>query len=204
MKRPVISILLLSMSLFTGSVTPAAAAQSAAEILEQARARSQDIEELKKVLNGPDGNMRLTTFDAMVNSGDAVMKEVALDLGLASADSLLQALAFKSAIMALDRVHLTLTPDTDAPKNVQEMSTRYIAERGADYVIQLKKKDPQAGTSELDHPSYKLQVSGTLLTFQRANDSGTLDLQDDNSVKGIVRGTHRSTPTQFVAVGRIR
>lgn len=203
MKRPVTCILLLSMSLLTGAVAPAAA-QSAAEILEQARARSQDIEELKKVLNGPDRNMRLTTFDAMVNSGDKVMKEVALDLGLASADSLLQALAFKSAIMGLDRVHLTLMPDPDAPKNVQEMSTRYIAERGGDYVIQMSKKDPQAGTAELGGSRYKLQVSGTLLTFQRGNDSGTLDLHDDNSVKGIVRGSYKNTPTQFVSVGRIR
>jgi len=63
---------------------------SAAEMLEQARARSRDIEELKAVLNGPDQNMRLAIFDVMVNSGDEAMRQVALDLGLASADPLMQ------------------------------------------------------------------------------------------------------------------
>ncbi len=197
-------LLMLFLLLSVSASPPAVAQQSAAEILERARARSQDIEELKKVLNGPDQNMRLTTFDAMVNSGDPVMKEVALDLGLASADSLLQGLAFKAAIMSLDRVHLTLSPDPDAPKNVQEMSARYIAERGSDYVFPLTKKDPQTGVAELDHPTYKLQVTGTLLTFKRSGETGTLDLQDDNSLKGIVRGGYRSTPTQFISVGRIR
>jgi len=66
---------------------------SAAEMLEQARARSRDIEELKAVLNGPDQNMRLAIFDVMVNSGDEAMRQVALDLGLASADPLMQVYA---------------------------------------------------------------------------------------------------------------
>jgi hypothetical protein len=204
MKLPAALALLLSAPLLTGVPISAAAQQSAAEILEQARARSQDIEELKKILNGPDQNMRLTTFDAMVNSEDQVMREVALDIGLASADSLLQALAFKSAMMGLDRVHLTLTPDPEAPENVQAMSTRYINERGSDYVIPLTKKDPKTGIAELGSAHFKLQVSGTLVTFKKNKETGTLNLQDDNSVKGIVRGTYRNTPTQFVSSGRIR
>jgi hypothetical protein len=204
MKLPIALALFLSTPPIMGVGMTVAAQQSAAEILEQARARSQDIEELKKILNGPDQNMRLTTFDAMVNSDDPVMREVALDIGLASADSLLQALAFKSAIMGLDRVHMTLTPDPEAPKNVQEMSTRYINEQGSDYVVTLTKKDPQAGIAELGTARYKLQVSGTLLTFTKGNESGTLHLQDDNSIKGILRGKYRNTPTQFVSFGRIR
>ncbi|HRP36055.1 MAG TPA: hypothetical protein PLI48_09255, partial [Gammaproteobacteria bacterium] len=61
-------------------------AQSAAEIIEQARARARQVEEIKQVLNDPDQNVRLAAFEAMVGSDDSLMRELALDAGINSTD----------------------------------------------------------------------------------------------------------------------
>mgnify|MGYP001818675246 FL=1 len=99
----------------------AAAAASAAELLEQARSKSRDYEELKAVLNGPDANMRLATFEVMVASGDPALKEVAIDLALAGTDAVLQALALKTLVLGQRAMTLRLEVDTSQSEEVQEL-----------------------------------------------------------------------------------
>jgi hypothetical protein len=179
--------------------SPAEAQSAAAKILEKARGQARDIEELRKVLNGPDQNMRLATFDAMIQSGDETMKQVAFETGLMSADSVMRAMAFKALVMSLDNVHLTLTPDTTAPKKVQEASADWISRRGNGYVVSLKKKNIEAGT--FDFNGGEGQVSGLEFVFKWGSDSGSLTLTDENTLAGVAR---LGGGAQFKATARLR
>jgi hypothetical protein len=122
------------------------AQSTAAKILEKARGQAREIEELRKILNGPDQNMRLATFDAMIKSGDETLKQIAYETGLMSADSVMRAMAFKALLMSLDNLHLTLVADTTAPKPIQEKSAAHIAKNGNAYIVPMKQKDVEAGS----------------------------------------------------------
>lgn len=184
------------------SIPPLAHAQgTAAEILERARGQARDIEELRKVLNGPDQNMRLATFDAMVKSGDEALRLIAYETGLASADSVMRAMAFKALVLSQNNLHLTLTPDPSAPKSTQEASADYLVKNGSGLVVPIDGRNAEAGTFKSSY--WQGQVSGTELVFNYSNQiSGTMSLQDDNAVAGIVRLS--SGRTQFLASGKLR
>jgi hypothetical protein len=177
----------------------AEAQSAAAKILEKARGQARDIEELRKVLNGPDQNMRLATFDAMIKSGDETLKQIAYEIGLMSADSVMRAMAFKAVVMSLDNLHFTLTPDPTVPKKVQEASATYIGQRGNGFVLPLDGKDAEAGTFRRGNSEG--QVSGQELIFRAGNDNGTLTLTDDSTLAGTVRLNNN---TQFKATARLR
>jgi hypothetical protein len=177
----------------------AEAQSAAAKILEKSRAQAREIEELRKVLNGPDQNMRLATFDAMVKSGDETLKQIAYETGLMSADSVMRAMAFKAVVMSLDNVHITLAPDPSAPKPILEASTAYLAKNGNGAIVALRAKDVEAGTFKLG--GYHGQVSGLEFTFDYGSTTGTLTLADDNALAGVVRIGRN---TQFKATARLR
>lgn len=161
------------------------AQQSAAEMLEQARARARDMEELKKVLNGPDQNMRLASFDIMVNSGDNAMREIAIDLGLASTDSLMQAMAFKEAIMGLDSIVMNLEIDSSQPKEIQDIAEKFLSSKGNVYTVHITGRDKANGTFDIKRN--KGQVSGTSVNFTEGYNSGTLQMVDESTMRGAVR-----------------
>jgi hypothetical protein len=180
--------------------SPAEAQSAAAKILEQARGQARDIEELRKVLNGPDQNMRLATFDAMIKSGDETMKQIAYETGLMSADSVMRGMAFKAVVMSLDNVHITLAPDPSAPKPIVEASTAHLAKNGNSLILMIRTRDIEAGTFRAG--SYQGQVSGLEFTFDYgSNGAGTLTLTDDNTMAGVVRVGRN---TQFKATARLR
>jgi len=179
--------------------SPAEAQSAAAKILEKARGQARDIEELRKVLNGPDQNMRLATFDAMIKSGDETLKQIAYEAGLMSADSVMRAMAFKALVMSLDNVHLTLTLDIAAPKKVQEASASWLERFGNSYVVSLKEKNLEAGT--FNFHGGEGQVSGLEFVFKKGNDNGALTLTDDNALAGTAR---LGGNTQFKATARLR
>jgi hypothetical protein len=192
----------LAIAVPLGFTMPAVAeAQSAAaKILEKARGQARDIEELRKVLNGPDQNMRLATFDAMIKSGDETLKQIAYETGLMSADSVMRAMAFKAVVMSLDSVHITLALDPSAPKPILEASTAHLARNGNGLVLTLRTKDVEAGTYK--DGGYRGQVSGLEFTFDHGSSgTGTLTLADDNTMDGVVRVGRN---TQFKATARLR
>ncbi|MEA2093218.1 MAG: hypothetical protein U9P11_01490 [Pseudomonadota bacterium] len=179
------------------------AQDSADQILEKARARAAEIEKLKKVINEePDQNVRLAAFDLMISKDDSVMHEIAVEAGLASADKLLQAAAFKEAIMNLDRLHLTLVVDPDASEAIQEASQAYLDKSGDQYVLSFDKKDTKTGTVTSGY--FSAQVTGTQLTYKWQKHNGTLSLKDDNAVSGDIMHYQRSQILKFVATGNIR
>lgn len=180
---------------------PAAAQPSAAELLEQARARARDIEELKAALNGPDQNMRLAVFDVMVASGDNATREIALDTALASADPLLQAMAFKEVVLSMERLVVTLAIDTSQPESTQEKAQQILAKEGSAYDLPFVEVDKKAGTFKIKQ--FPGQVSGTTLTFKNGYDDGTLSLVDETTVQGPIR-IYSGGYGGFIATARIR
>ncbi len=181
--------------------TVAHAQGTAAEILERARGQAREIEELRKILNGPDQNLRLATFDAMVKSGDEALRLIAYETGLASADSVLRAMAFKALVLGQNNLHLTLAPDPSAPKPIQEASAEYVVKNGSGLVVPIDNRNAEAGTFKSGN--WQGQVSGGELVFSYSSRiTGTMSLRDDNAIGGVVRLD--SGRTQFLAAGKLR
>ncbi len=180
----------------------AVAQKSAAEMLEEARARAREMEQLKAVLNGPDQNMRLASFDIMVNSGDEAMRQIAIDTGLASADSLMQAMAFKESILSLNRIVMSLEIDKSQPANIQEGAQKILDAQGSSYEIPIIETDRKTGIFKI-YSSYKGQVSGLEITFKYSYDTGTLSLVDETTIKGPVM-LYKGGYGGFIATAKIR
>ena len=196
-------MMVFAMTLGLAVSTGVFAQDSVDEILEKARAEAAEIEKLKKILNEePDQNVRLAAFGLMIKDPNSTMHEIAVEAGLASADKLLQAAAFKEAIMSLDRIHLTLVVDQDASDAIQKKSQAYIDKNGDQYIIPLDKKDPAAGTFSSGYQSG--EVTGTHLTYVFGQNNGTLPLKDDNAISGDFTLKDRKDKLMFVATGKIR
>jgi hypothetical protein len=176
---------------------------TAAEMLEAARARSREIEQLKAVLNGPDQNMRLATFDVMVNSEDEVMRGIAIDLGLASADPLLRGLALKETLLSLNQIVFDLEIDTSQPKPIQEHAKAILDKKGSAYRMPIAKADKGTGTFST-HTNSGGQVSGTRVVFKNYDDKGAFDLVDERTLKGTLVIYDRRGSGGFIATAKIR
>ena len=198
-----VMMMVFAMTLGLAVSTGVFAQDSVDDILEKARAEAAEIEKLKKILNEePDQNVRLAAFGLMIKDPNSTMHEIAVEAGLASADKLLQAAAFKEAIMSLDRIHLTLVVDQDASDAIQKKSQEYIDTNGDQYVIPLAKKDHEAGTFSSGYHSG--EVTGTHLTYVYTQSNGMFSLKDDNAISGDMMLKVRNENLKFVASGKIR
>ena len=183
--------------------TAASAADSMEQLLEKARAEAAEIEKMKRLLNEePDPNVRLAAFNLMIRQGNGTMYEVAVDAGLASADRLLQAAAFKAAIMALDRLHLALQVDESASDAIQKASRDYLDRQGDQYIIPFDNKDVDAGTFKSGY--WIGEVTGTQLSFVNRKQNGTLSLKDDDAVSGKIEFPEGRNQLSYIATGKIR
>lgn len=191
----------MTIVMFSSVSVPAIAQPSAAEMLEQARTRAREIEDLKAVLNGPDQNMRLAAFDIMINSGDGAMRQLAIDIGLASADSLLQGMAFKEAILSLTQITMAIEIDTTQPETVQQKAQAILNASGSTYTLMITDRDKAAGTFKMKQ--YSGQVSGTVMNFKNSYDTGTLSLADETTITGSVT-LYKGGYGVFNATARIR
>lgn len=184
----------------------ALAQTSAAQIVEQARERARQLDEIKQVLNDPDQNVRLAAFEAMVDSGDPLMRELALDAGIASTDQVLRGLALKYAVLSLEQLNLSLILDPGAPKEVQEKSRAYLEKTGSSFVLKIDTKsvDVARGYFHLPGNSNRTgNISGLVLTFDYGYHTGELHLQDDNTLAGTVYYSYGGNH-QFKASAPIR
>lgn len=192
--------------IFAGLLSAGAvlAQDSADALLEKARAEAAEIEKLKKIINEePDQNVRLAAFNLMTKQGSGTTYEIAVDAGLASADKLLQAAAFKQAVMKLNRLHLTLTVDTDASNTIQKDSQNYLDSDGNQIIIPLDGKNSETGTFKSTY--WSGQVTGTHLSFKFTNAySGTLTLKDDDAVSGPIVMKEKRKTLRYIATGKIR
>jgi hypothetical protein len=197
----------VAMGLLALAIAAEGWAQSAAEIVEQARARARQVEEIKQVLNDPDQNVRLAAFEAMVGSDDSLMRELALDAGLNSTDQVLRGLALRHAVLGLAQLTLTLTVDDSAPKSTQETTRDYLEKSGSTYVMAIDQKTKDLSTGAFNLPSYanhRGNVSGLVVTFNYSNYIGELHLQDDNTLAGTLSHARSGKAWQFKATAPLR
>jgi hypothetical protein len=185
-------------------------AQSAAELLEAARAQSKEIEELKGVMDGPDRNLRLAAFDAMVAGDNSLYRDIAVEAGLASSDSLLRARALNHAIGSANSLVVTLSVDTSASKTIQELTTNYLAEKRQLLTLTLSDKSPSAsgvtGSLSNDYKSGgdgSFEIQGLQLIFKGGYNyiTGELTLKDDAVLTGPVS---TSEGHRFIGTARLR
>jgi hypothetical protein len=181
----------------------AIAENNAVAMLEQARARSREIEQLKAVLNGPDQNMRLAVFDAMLHSDDEAMRLIAIDTGLASADPLLQGMAFKEAILRLNRILMSLEVDTSQPQAIQDNAQAWIGAQGGIFQLPIIETDRDTGIFKI-YSKDTGQVTGTQMTFTYGHSTGQLSLLDETTIKGPVKLYMSGKFGGFIATAKIR
>lgn len=201
-----VSVRLLLILCIASFGSSALAQTSAAQIVEQARERARQLDEIKQVLNDPDQNVRLAAFEAMVDSGDPLMRELALDAGISSTDQVLRGLALKYAVLSLEQLNLTLTLDPAAPKEVQDKSRTYLEKTGAGYVLKIDSKSvdiPRGYFQQPGNSNRNGNISGLVLTFDYAYHTGELHLQDDNTLAGTVYYSYGGNH-QFKAAAPIR
>tara|TARA_R110001599_G_scaffold127379_8_gene300747 strand:+ start:11612 stop:12229 length:618 start_codon:yes stop_codon:yes gene_type:complete len=184
-------------------------AQSASELLEAARAQSKEIEELKAVMDGPDRNLRLAAFDAMVAGESSLYREIAVEAGLASTDSLLRARALAFAMRSASTLVINLAVDTAAPKSIQENSTKYLAEKRQLLTVSLSDGESSGSTlvretrDDYSQGRGSLEVQGLQVQFTGYYNriTGELTLGDDGVLAGPL-GT--SDNHRFIGTTRLR
>jgi hypothetical protein len=169
---------------FASSVSPSVQAQSAAEILESARAQAREFNELKAALNDPDQNVRLAVFDAMLKHSNPALRMSAIETGLMSTDSIMRARALHAQIFGMTQLHIKLAVDPQSTAKQQDAAKAYLQKEGDVLLINLYRKDPATG--ELgNNGNWTGQVNNQQLLLQ----AGTahrlkLSLQDDGSLAG--------------------
>ena len=168
----------------------AASAESmtAAELIEKARADSREIEELKKIMDSPDRNLRLSAFELMVNSDNPVYRELAIEAGLSSTDSLLRSLALKGAIFNMDALYIDLSVDENAPEDAQKKAREKLANQVPRLVIQFTSKNPEDDSMEVNANGRRggAEVQGINFVFEAPYRAGTLSLKDGAVLQGPV------------------
>lgn len=182
-------------------------AQSAAEIVDQARARARQVEEIKKLLDDPDQNVRVAAFDTMVGSDDPLMRDLALDAGLNSTDQVLRAVALRHTVLGLAQLTIALAVDDSQSKEAQESARSFQVRNGSVYTMMIDDKGKDLSTGSFHrtgHAGERGNVSGLVVTFSYGSYSGELQLQDDNSLAGTVYFGSGQTHHKFKASAPLR
>lgn len=158
---------------------------TAAELIEKARSQSREIEELKKVMESPDRNLRLSAFELMMNSDNPIYRELAIESGLASTDSLLRSQALKATVFNMDALYVDLTVDENAPDEAQEKAKEALAAGVPRLIITIRSKDPKNDSMEISATNGgKAEIQGVNYVFQTGYEAGTLTLQDGALLQG--------------------
>ncbi|ROO37801.1 hypothetical protein [Salinisphaera orenii] len=178
-------IWLFALLLFVCLSSAHAESMTAAELIEKARSQSREIEELKKVMESPDRNLRLSAFELMMNSDNPIYRELAIESGLASTDSLLRSQALKATVFNMDALYVDLTVDENAPDEAQEKAKEALAAGVPRLIITIRSKDPKNDSMEISATNGgKAEIQGVNYVFQTGYEAGTLTLQDGALLQG--------------------
>jgi hypothetical protein len=198
-------IVLVALMLMMGSEV--SFAQTAAELLEKARAEARESEELRKALDSPDNNLRVAAFQAMISSEKPHYRAIAIEYGLASSESLFRGLTLAALIDSASTIVLNLAPDPDAAKEVQERTAKSIASDGSMLPILFLAKINEKGNNivlfKTTAPgSYQGRsvVEGMEFRFTTPTYSGTLTLGED----GLLQGPVAHGPKRYIASVRLQ
>ncbi|WP_353110263.1 hypothetical protein [Salinisphaera dokdonensis] len=175
---------------------------TAAELIEKARADSREIEELKKVMESPDRNLRLSAFELMMNSDNSVYRELAIEAGLSSTDNLLRSLALKGTIFNMDALYIDLSVDENAPEDAQKKAREMLGNEVPRLVIQLTSKNPEHDSMEVNANGRRggAEVQGINFVFKTSYRAGTLSLKDG----AVLQGPVSINSIRFIGTAKLR
>lgn len=107
-RNATLGMLAVAMSALPANAQKSSAApqRSAADVLKAANAKSVELDQLRQNLRSPDQSVRLSTFEAMVESNNPTLKELAISEGFAGTDEAMKTLAFRAAMIDVKRIHL--------------------------------------------------------------------------------------------------
>jgi|GEM_PF-5680946 hypothetical protein len=175
-----------ALLLMSGSALPAFA-QSAAEVIERARAEARQFNEYKAALEDPDQSVRLAVFENMLTQQSAPLRMMAIQTGLTNDDLILRSRALLAQIMGMDQLHVQITVNSQATSKAQEATRKFVDEKNGVLVFSISQKDPETGSFRLGHSN--IGYSGQITHIQLQANAGTtyslnLSLQDDSTLKG--------------------
>ena len=181
-----ISVLLAPM-LMGAVMTPAAIAQTAAELKQQIQARSQNLAEFRALLNDPDQTVRLAALDSMLKSEDIAMRELAYGTCFNSADAAMRGICVKNKMSEMQ----TIVIEIDEFDGATEKEQKTINSWAGAYTFGIKEFDEKTGQMQTQG-SYKGgtgHVTGTGFDFAQAYCSGKFELVDGGYLEGELRCT---------------
>lgn len=177
-----ISITAISALLFVSSV-------SAESLADKIKKRSGEMSEVRALLNDSDQNTRLAAMDIMLKSDDTAMRELAYTTGFNSADDTMRAIALRNKFNELD----TLTMYFTLPENATEKDKTQFEWFGGSLSLVFSGYDEKTGKfksygTKSPGGSYTKvgNVSGLALNFNTRYCSGSLILNDESELQGVV------------------
>ena len=93
----IVSLMALATIAAASATAQTNSPQSAGEVLKRANAASSELEQLRQNLRSPDQSVRVSTFQAMIESNNPSLKEVAISEAFASLDEAMKTMAFRAA-----------------------------------------------------------------------------------------------------------
>ena len=152
--------------------------------------RSTPYEALIDILQGTDGNRSLASFDAMIETGDATMIEVAVNTGISATDSRLRARALWEALSRRDALTIEIEVDELADDRKAAVKEWY----GAFQTWSLQQKFPDSQCINLSSKSdcyvgRNLTASGLIvdIVYNAAPGiSGQFELNGSGELSGTV------------------
>ena len=178
------NLLVVGSLLLAGTMGPVLA-QSAAEVIERARAEARQFNEYKEALEDPDQSVRLAVFEAMLAQQNAPLRMMAIQTGITSTDAIMRSRALQAQIMGMEQLHLKLAINPEASTKVQEATRNFLERTAGVATFRIQNKDQSTGVFQ--GGGYTAQISNLQVQFTiyNATDRINMSLQDDGSLKGL-------------------
>lgn len=183
--------ILLAAALLLGAAGFAAAQSiDIDKLLVEIEERSGQYDALIDILQGTDANRSLAAFDAMIETGDATMIEVAVNTGISATDSRLRARALWEALSRRDALTIEIITD-ELPDDRRAALKEWY---GMIQTWALYQKFPGSQCINIDsnktcYAGRNLSVSGLTLdiTYNYQNGiSGKFELDESGNLSGTV------------------
>ena len=169
----------------------AAWAQDTSAIVAAAREKARKVEEVKVALNDPDATVRLAVLEGLLMSDDGLLRDIAIETGLASGESALRSLAFRHAVLRRTAIQFRVSfPDNLPAEKARKMQAK-LDSTSVEFQLAIKREKVDFADGSFAHEingggSGTGKVSGLLINFENIRYRGEAELQPDNTLAGTV------------------
>lgn len=187
----------LAIALFVGLLPNTLSAQKIdiEAIKSQAQTDASEFAELRALLRDEDANIRLAAFDAMVTHGDPSLYEIATSMAISDVDEIVRARALWEILSRQRTLAILVDPEQEVPSEETRKDLEKAYQGRMSFQVGNAIKDENCinlyYTKEECAAGYNLTVNGTRVTFvfQNQNLDGTLKLDGDGALRGVLRNT---------------